>query len=159
MYYKARFDAETFGYRGNGSIEIITDTRFIPEEYEGRNIVLFGNASTNSAWNTLLSGCPVQVTNGKIRIGEKEWKGDDLGIYFIYPRFDSDFASVGVVCGTGLSGMKATYANQYFLAGPGFPDLALFRLSMLLEGYDAVECSGFFGNDWSVKKGDFVWKE
>jgi len=159
MYYKARFDAETFGYRGNGSIEIIPDTRFKPENYADRNIVLFGNASTNSAWNTLLSQCPVQVANGKIRIGEKQWKGDDLGIYFIYPRSDSDFASVGVVCGTGLPGMKATYANQYFLAGPGFPDLALFRLAMIIDGYDAVECAGFFGTDWSVEKGDFVWKE
>jgi len=159
MYYKARFDAETFGYRGNGSIEIIPDTRFEPEDYTDRNIVLFGNASTNRAWNILLSGCPVQVTNGKVRIGKKEWKGDDLGIYFIYPRFDSDFASVGIVAGTGLPGMKATYANQYFLAGPGFPDLALFRLSMLTDGYDAVEGAGFFGNDWSVENGDFVWKK
>ncbi len=158
-YYKARFDAETFGYRGNGSIDIIPDSRFKQEDYADRNIVLFGNASTNSAWNILLSGCPVQVTNGKIRIGKNEWKGDDLGIYFIYPRIDSDFASVGVVCGTGLPGMKATYGNQYFITGPGFPDLALFRLSMLLEGYNAVECAGFFGNDWSVEKGDFVWKK
>jgi pimeloyl-ACP methyl ester carboxylesterase len=159
MYYKARFDAETFGYRGNGSIEIIPDSRFKPEYYADRNIVLFGNASTNNAWNILLSGCPVQVTNGRIRIGKKEWKGDDLGIYFIYPRFDSDSASVGIVAGTGFPGIKATYANQYFLAGPGFPDLALFRLSMLIDGYDAVECAGFFGNDWSVENGEFVWKK
>ncbi len=159
MYYKARFDAETFGYRGNGSIEIIPDKQFHPGDYPDRNIVLFGNASSNSAWNTLLSGCPVQVTDGKVRIGKKEWKGDDLGIYFIYPRSDSDFTSVGIVAGTGLPGMKATYANQYFLAGPGFPDLALFRLSMLVNGYDAVEGAGFFGSDWSVENGDFVWKK
>ena len=159
MFYKARFDAETFGYRGNGSLEIIKDTDFESDIYANQNVILFGNANTNKAWKSLLPNCPVQVLNGSIRIGKKELKGDDLGIYFIWPRDDSDLASIGIVAGTGIHGLKATYANQYFLAGPGFPDLTIFRFNMLKHGYEAVECAGFFGDDWSVEKGDIIWKE
>lgn len=158
-YHKARFDAETFLYRGNGSIEIIKDTDFSLEEYPDRNVIVYGNSTINSAWKKLLPDSPVEISRDIVRIGSKEIKGSDLGCYFIYPRPDSETASVGVVAGSGLEGIKATYANQYFLAGPGFPDLTLFRADMLLKRYEGVECVGFFGNDWSVENGEFVWKE
>ena len=155
-YNKARFDAETFWYRGNGSVEIIRDVDFALDKYKDRNVVIYGNASNNAAWKKLLGDSPIQVRNGAILMGKTEYKGDDLSCYFVRPRKDSDIASVGVVAGTGDKGMKATYANQYYLAGPGFPDLMIFNANMLTEGAEAVRCAGFFGNDWSVKKGEFV---
>jgi hypothetical protein len=51
---KARFDAETFWYRGNGSIDIIPDTDFAPDHYADRNVIIYGNADNNLAWNQLL---------------------------------------------------------------------------------------------------------
>ena len=33
-----------------------------------------------------------------------------------------------------------------------------FDDSVLTEGMPAVKCAGFFGNDWSVKKGEFEWR-
>lgn len=157
-YYKARYDAEAFRYRGNGSIEIIADKQFKPEAYADRGVIIYGNADNNSVWKLLLKESPVQVTNGKIQIGNKSFTGDDLGCYFIQPRPDSEIASVGVVSGTGLQGFKAAHANQYFVAGASFPDLTVFRKDVFVKGYDAVECVGFFGNDWSVENGDFTWK-
>ena len=79
---KALFDAETFLYRGNGSIDVISDKDFIPSAYADRNVVLYGNASNNKAWNKLLKNAPIQVLKGEIRMGDKVLKGNDLGTYF-----------------------------------------------------------------------------
>lgn len=153
---KARFDAETFLYRGNGSIDVIADKDFIPSAYADRNVVLYGNASNNKAWNKLLKNAPVQVLKGEIRIGDKVLKGNDLGTYFVYPRPDSPTASVGVVAGTGIEGMKATYPNDYISGITGFPDLLIFNVDILKEGIHGIRVSGFFGNDWSVENGCFI---
>jgi pimeloyl-ACP methyl ester carboxylesterase len=153
---KAGFDAETFLYRGNGSIEVIADRDFNPNNYPDNNIVVYGNASNHRAWNLLLAHSPVQVGKGEIRFGEQILKGNDLAAYFIYPRNDSPTASVGVVAGTGVEGMKATFANNYISGITGFPDLMIFNTDMLKDGLKGVKISGFFGYDWSIEKGDFV---
>ncbi len=158
IFDKARYDAEIFWYQGNGSIEIIKDTEFDPVKYKDRNIILYGNASTNSAWETLLPDCPVQVTKKLIRIGKKEIKGSNLGIIFIYPEKDSEFASVGVVAGTGLKGIRLTGSLPYLNPGSGFPDFMVISEDYMTEGVKGVEAAGFFGNDWSVEKGEAVYK-
>jgi pimeloyl-ACP methyl ester carboxylesterase len=148
--HKARFDAETFYYRGNGSFDVIPDTEYSIGKYAGRNVILYGNRNTNSAWNLLLKDCPVQVSNGTVTAGGKTYKGNDLGIYFVYPHPQSDVHSVGVVAGTGEAGIKATMLNNYLLPITGFPDLMIFRADMLRTGLDGVEAAGFFDNSWTL---------
>jgi hypothetical protein len=58
--------------------------------------------------------------------------------------------AVGVVAGTGLKGMNAANANQYFAGGSGFPDYMIFRLDMLRDGSQAIELAGFFDNNWQM---------
>lgn len=157
-YNRARHDAETFWYRANGNMEIVRDTKFEPEVYPDRNVILYGNADNNAAWKNLLADCPIQVSDNQIRFGEKRVSGDGLGACFIYPRPDSDWASVGVVTATGVPGMKAAHANLYLQNGTTFPDVLILDQTVLSEGIKGVRCSGFFGNDWSVTKGDFVWR-
>lgn len=148
---KARFDAETFTYRGNGSFEVIADKDYTPAKYAGRNVVLYGNSQNNTAWASLLKNCPVQVRKGEITVGGKSYKGDDLGTYFIYPNPHDNTTSVGVVAGTGTAGNWATSPNNYFYQTPGFPDVMVFRAGMLKDGLPEVEAAGFFDNDWTVK--------
>jgi hypothetical protein len=153
---KARYDAETWYYRGNGAVDMVADKDFDPSKFKDRGIVLYGNASNNLAWSKLLSKCPVKVSKGKVVVGAREFTGDDLAAYFMWPREDSNFASVAVITGTGKTGMQAANANQYFAGGSGFPDLMIFSTEMLKSGFKSVKMAGFFGNDWSVDKGDFV---
>lgn len=156
-YNKAIFDAETFWYKANGSIEIIKDVDFNSAKYIDRNVIIYGNKNNNTAWNKLLKNSSIQVENGLINFGSKKLKGNQWGMYFTIPRSDSDFASIGVVTATGIKGMKATYANHYLVNGTTFPDVLLFDDSVLLDGDKAVKCAGFFGNDWSIEKGDIKW--
>ncbi|MEM9141732.1 MAG: prolyl oligopeptidase family serine peptidase [Bacteroidota bacterium] len=158
-YNKARFDAETFYYRGNGSIDVIPDTAFDLKKYPDRSVILYGNASTNGAWRLLLQDSPIQVKRNEIRVGDKTLKGSHWGTYFIRPRNDSAQAAVGVVCGTGKEGFRAVTPNRYFVSGTGFPDFMLFSPEMMDTGFDGIKAAGYFGNDWSIENGDMQWGE
>lgn len=149
-FNKARYDAETWYYRGNGAVDIIADKEYNANEYAGRNVIIYGNASTNSAWSLLLNDSPVQVTRNHVRAGANAWSGDDLAVYFTWPIKNPAVNSVGVVAGTGLKGMNAANANQYFAGGSGFPDYMIFRLDMLRDGSKAIELAGFFDNNWQM---------
>ena len=149
-YHKARYDAEVWYYRANGSVDIIADHAFDPGKYPDRGVILYGNASTNSAWNKLLKGAPIQVTRDRISFGSKVFTGDDHATYFIWPRLDSNVASVAVIAGTGLPGMRAAEANQYFAAGSGFPDYIIFSAAMLKSGAPGINATGFYTNDWTL---------
>lgn len=147
---KARFDAETWYYRGNGAVDIVADKEFNPANYPDRGVIIYGNASTNSAWTKMLAKCPIQVTRGSIRFGNKEIKGEDLGAYVMYPRADSRVASVAAISGTGLPGMHASDANQYFSGGSGFPDYMIFSSEMVKDGVKGIQHTGFYNNSWQL---------
>ncbi len=110
---KARYDAETFWYRGGGSFELVPDNEFDAAKTIGRSVILYGNADTNSAWAKLLASCPVQVNRGAVRVGDRTESGNDLAILMVYPRYGSDAATVGVVAGTGPIGMALTNRVRY----------------------------------------------
>ncbi len=153
---KARFDAETFLYRGNSSVDVVADKDLDPGMFNDRNVILYGNADNNLAWNLLLDDCPVKVNNEGIRFGEQFYEGEDLGVLFIYPRSGTDKASVGVVAGTGKPGMMAACTNEYFSGITGFPDLLMFHTGWIRDGLGGIKMSGFFGYDWSVEHGQWV---
>jgi hypothetical protein len=89
----------------------------------------------------------------------RSFNGEDHGVYFIYPRPDSDIASVGVVSATGEKGMKATFTNHYLVNGTTFPDLIIVNSNVIKDGLAGIDGAGFFGNGWSVQNGDFIWRE
>jgi len=156
---KAKFDAETFWVRGNAGIEILPDSAFDPARYKDRSVILYGNADTNAAWAKLLPGSPVEVRNGRARIGEKSYAGADYAAYFVRPRPGSDVASVGVVAWTGQAGWTAASPGQYFVSGAGYPDLLLLSAEALRSGSQGIRAVGWFGNDWSLERGDVVWND
>ena len=152
---KARFDAETFYYRGNGSIDVVPDTEYSLSKYAGRNVVVYGNRNNNSAWPLLLKDCPIQVADNEIKIDNKTCFGSDLGAYYIYPHPADDRAQIGVVAGTGPAGMRALSPNNYISGITGFPDIMVFRADILRDGLQAMELAGFFDNDWTLNGKDF----
>ena len=157
---KARYDAETFWYRGNGAADVVPDTEFDPAapETADRSVILYGNADTNAAWPGLLDG-DVGVHRGRVAIGERTMTGDDLACLFIKPRPGSDAASVAAVSGTGVRGMHLTDRLPYFVSGVGYPDLIVIGPDMLTEGTGGIRAAGFFGEDWSVGRGEIAWRE
>ncbi|MCX2480698.1 alpha/beta hydrolase-fold protein [Pedobacter sp. MC2016-15] len=147
---KARYDAETWYYRGNGAVDIIADKAYSPAQFKGRNVVLYGNSVTNGAWKLLLGDSPVQIDRMGIQAGKKTFKGDDLAINFVWPIKGTEKNSVSVIAGTGLKGLNAAFANQYLAGGSGFTDVFIYRLDMLKEGARRIEMATFFNNNWEL---------
>ena len=109
---RARFDAETFWYRGNGSVDVVPDTVFLEpsqsDNYRDRNVIIYGHAEANAAWPMLLGKSHVQVRRGQVKIGNRTVSGDDLACLFLQPRPGSERATVGVVAGSGMIGLRLT---------------------------------------------------
>jgi dienelactone hydrolase len=158
-FAKARYDAETWWYRGNGSVDVVADTAFKPGADAWRSVILYGNADTSSVWKSLLPDCPVQVHRGFVRIGERQESGLDLACTFLRPRPGGDGTCVGVVSGSGIFGMRLTDRLPYFVSGVAYPDMTLIGPEMLSSSSTGARAAGFFGNDWSVKNGEIAWRD
>ena len=179
---RARYDAEAFWYRGNGSVDVMSDTDYLrdskgenkkatlrssKDKAHGaqtiplmeRNVILFGNADLNAAWPVLLSGSPVQVRRNSIKVGQRELTGDNLACLFLQPSPRDSRALVGVVAGSGMSGLRLTERLNYFMSGGGFPDCLVIGSEMLTRGAAGLRVAGFFGQDWQVDSGEFAWRE
>jgi fermentation-respiration switch protein FrsA (DUF1100 family) len=153
---KARYDAERFWYQGNGAIEVVSDEDFDASKEPDRCVILYGNSATNAAWDALLASSPVQVTGKRVTVGERSWSGKNLGCIFVRPREGSATASVGVVSGTGIEGMRSSNRFPYMSPGIGLPDCTVFSTDILTRGDDGILLTGFFGLDWSVERGEFA---
>ena len=158
LFAKARYDSEAFWYRGNASLEVCSDKEFDPAKNNNRNVILYGNADNNGAWGALLGDSPVQVKRGVVRIGDRTIEGDDLACLFLRPRSGNDRALVGVVSGSGVPGIRLTERIPYFVSGVGVPDCIVLGSDSLTRGGDGVRAAGFFGTDWKVESGDWVWQ-
>ncbi len=166
---KARYDAETFYYRGNASLELVADVDLVARQrgrQPGRageiglpNVVVYGHAEGNAAWAFLLARSPVQAHRGRLQVGGRELAGEGLGCLFLQPHPLDPGALVGVVCGSGMPGMRVTERMPYFLSGPGFPDCLVIDAELPAKGLEGVRAAGFFGQDWQVNTGEFVWRD
>ncbi len=156
---KARFDADAFLYRANASVEVMSDVQFRGAPTAQRNVILYGNAQTNSAWAVVLTDDDIALTRGSIRLGERTLYGSDLGCIMIRPRMGSHRAAVGVVGGTGLAGMRITDRLPYFVSGIAYPDVTVFDGTTPTRGAAGIVATGFFGADWSVARGEFVFRD
>ncbi len=160
---KARFDAEVFWYRGNGSVDVVLDSAFLDpgrtDEFRHRNLIVYGHSECNAAWPALLGESPVQVRRGQVQIGQRTVTGDALACLFVRPRPGNDRGSVGVVAGSGLTGLRLTDRFPYFSSGAAYPDCLLVSEKSMTDGPAGILASGFFGGDWGVDSGEFAWKE
>ncbi|OJU65743.1 MAG: hypothetical protein BGO01_02215 [Armatimonadetes bacterium 55-13] len=154
---KARYDAETFWYRGNGSVEVVADKDFDAKKDPDRNVVLYGNETTNAAWHSLIGDGPVRVAPGNASVAGRYVSNTSTACLFVRPRPGSQIATVAVIGGTDLTGCRLTDRVPIFTSGSAIPDLLFFSPSMLEKGTAGISAAGYFGNDWGVDSGDFAY--
>lgn len=156
---KAHFDAQTFAYRANGAIEVLSDVEFIASVPRDRNVVFYGSVDTNKAWARLMSSSPVQAGRGRFRVDTRPESGDDLGYVVVRPRTGTTRYLVAAVGGTGIEGMRLTNRLRYFWAGTPYPDLLLIGPDALYGGDDGVRAAGYFGENWNVDNAEMAWRD
>lgn len=155
---KARYDGETFQYRGNGSVDVVQDSAFDPVRFHGRNVILYGNADTNTAWPKVLGANAIVVKRGSAVVGGRAVSGDDLAVLFVAPRTDDSGSLVGVVAPTGAKGAQIATRLAYFVSGVAYPDWIVIGADSALLGNQGIRGAGFYGNDWKVASGDQAWR-
>ncbi|MFI4882281.1 MAG: alpha/beta hydrolase, partial [Phycisphaerales bacterium JB064] len=157
---KARYDADTWQYRANGSVDVVPDTAFDLDDAQNadRNVIVYGCADSHRLWDALLGDAPVRVGRGRVVVGDRVLERDDLAAHFVYPRAGSETALVGVVAGSGDVGRRLADEARYFISGVGYPDWLITSSAMLEEGLEGVIGAGFFGVDWSVDLSQSAWR-
>jgi hypothetical protein len=150
MLHRVRFDAETFWYRGNGSVDCISDTQWQEMANEDRNVIVYGNASINLAWRQLLGNSPIVVERDRWTIEGKEAEQTEAAVLMVRPRADSPHALVGAIGGTSVRALRATLRLPIFSSGTGYPDYLLLSPDFLSKGNDAILATGFFNANWSL---------
>jgi len=142
---KVRYDAGAWWYRGNGNVTIVSDREFTPERYAGRNVILYGNADTNSAFRHLRPGCPIDVRRGRVDAGKTTGVGD-WGAYLVYPGAGD--VMYGVVGATSARALRMIQPARYFMSGSAVPDWVIFDETVLRKGLAGVTAAGWFSDDW-----------
>jgi pimeloyl-ACP methyl ester carboxylesterase len=155
-FARARYDAEKLWYQGNASVDVLADSEFVPSAEPDRNVVLYGNSQTHRLWKALLPNCPINVDRDRVVLGGKAVKRPDICCIFVRPRSGSDVASVGVVSGTGIEGLKLSHTVMYLEPGLGLPDCTVFTSDVQTKGDAGIILTGFFGPDWTMESGEFV---
>ncbi len=139
---KARFDSETFLYRGNASFRVMSDAQFLAEPgTEKINAVLYGNEKTNGAWAKLAN---TERLSGKL-------EGTGVAVLAIVPRRGGGGGGggdrrVGLVGGTDIAGMRLTNQLPYFVSGVGYPEWFVIGPEAALRGVRGVRSAGWFSD-------------
>lgn len=154
-YAKARFDAETFAYRGNGSVDVIPDIRLAGwsvSQLRERTVVLYGGPACNRGYSALgVTG--VEISSGGGSIDDLPFAGD-AGLMAL--RRGPGGQLVGCVAGTSLPGMRCLDRLGVFTSGTAYPDWTVATPNLLSRGYDGFRAAGSFGRDWKVDRAKSV---
>lgn len=155
LFETARYLQADWSYRAGGEVELITDEALAadPDRYGGRNVILFGNRDTNSAWGLVLgTEPPVDVSNGRATFCGAEREGSDLLALFIWPRRDEacSGALVGAFGSSGVLGARLAYEVPVFVSGVGLPDWTVIDRSVLAQGDGGAVATGYFDREWGA---------
>ncbi len=155
---RARYESAMWRYRGNGLAEVITDVDFAfgaDVEFAGRNVILFGNADTNAAWDLVFDeDSPIRARRGSMTIGRQTWERDDLAAIFVHRRLGDPHALAAAFADSGERGTRLHQALLVFVSGVGYPDYAIFSPRALTDAKTGVLAAGWFDHEWKLQKSE-----
>jgi len=174
---RARYDAQQWFYRANGQTRLMTDVAYLRGQkrpgLRDRNVVLYGNETTNTAIRSLDLFRPVRCARGRLNLDDRTWSGSNLGAAFVSP-FSFRTAPPARACApiqanrhrnlavvfadTGLLGTRLGYTAMTWVSGVGYPDYTLFDTSVLGRGDGGVLAAGWLDRRWELQPGGFLRK-
>ncbi|MBL8841086.1 MAG: prolyl oligopeptidase family serine peptidase [Planctomycetes bacterium] len=154
---RARHDAMTWWYRGNGHALLLSDVRWLQlratagEDEWLTHVILYGNRDSNAAWGALVADDAVfDARRGQLRLRDQTFAGDALAgaVVLRSPLI----GLVGLCADTGARGTRVGYALTPFISGVGYPDFTLFSAEVFTAGDGGVLAAGWFDADWRVQE-------
>ncbi len=144
---KARFDAETFWYRGNGALEVLSDRQVLahPARLGTRPLVLYGTPATNAAFGRLGRAPALGVAPGGVTVAGRLLSGEDLAVFELLRRDDAPGgAPWAAVAATGAAGRRLLDALPLFVSGIRLPDWCVLGGALADHGAPGARAAGFW---------------
>ncbi|MCX7598607.1 MAG: prolyl oligopeptidase family serine peptidase [Armatimonadetes bacterium] len=130
----------------DGKPRICDDADVTTEITDSYNLVLFGAPHENSVVARIADRLPIKFIEGGYQVGEREFRGDDLGLVFCYPNPEAPRRYVAIYAGP-LYGARLPINHKHDL----LPDFLVFRADKF--DYDNANdwiCGGFFDVAWRL---------
>ncbi len=137
------------------------DTELADADVEQFNLVLYGGPQSNSVTARVMDKLPIRVERGAVHVGDKTFRGDDVGVKFCYPNPLNEKRYVVVFAGTtwrGLYQIVNRFGN-WFHWGP-FDNRNWFDYGVFDDRTHSPEtflCFGFFDPRWQLD-GRYQWE-
>lgn len=150
--HQARLQCYAWWYRANGFVEILPDTEVTEEIIKNYNLILFGNAETNSFLKWINHKLPIRIEEGHIIVNKKILKQKNLCLVEIYPNPLNTKKFVLLYSPTSKDAEKIMGLFSTLYSGAGLPDYIVYDKSVLKYGWADVVATGFFDKDWKFSK-------
>lgn len=151
--HQARLQSYYWWIRANGYTEIIPDTEVTAKQIENYNLILFGNARTNSIINKINKKLPIHLTENKIILDQQPIEGSsDLCLMEIYPNPLNSEKFVVLYAATTKKANKYLNLFSPLYSGSGLPDFIIWGESTTKYGWAGVIAAGFFNKNWHLDK-------
>jgi len=144
----ARLQAYFWWYRANGFVRILPDTEVTREIIENYNLILFGNAVTNSVLKWINHRLPLRIEKGSVIVGDRILTQKDLCLIEIYPNPLNPEKFVLLYAPTTKKAEEIMGMFIPLYAGAGLPDFVVYDRSVLKYGWAGVKAAGFFDKNW-----------
>ena len=160
LLHQARIQALTWWIRANGMVEVLPDTDVTKETIDKYNLILFGNAQTNSLTAKIQNKLPIKILNEQVQLNisgvkhkalsVKRFSGD-LGIVFIYPNPLNPKKFILIYEGTNEKGQKLSDRFGTLYSGAGLPDFLILSDEVKQKSWAGIKAGGFFSNRWQLE--------
>lgn len=134
-----------------GRAAIKSDTLVTQEDIARHNLILFGDAESNSLIGRVAPRLPVQISEDEITLAGRSFSRPAANLLMIYPNPLNPsryvLLNVGTFWGRHL-GINHKLDHV--------PDFIVFKDIRAPDGNNEFLCAGYFGNNWQFRE-DLIW--
>ncbi len=134
--------------RANGIVKVKADSEITKEDINEYNLILFGNPQINSLIARINDQLPIKFSAGGIRVGDKTFTNEDVGMALVYPNPLNQNRYVVIVGGVSAGSMQT--AGRLRLNE--LPDYVIFDNRTLKGEKTQFVDGGFFDKHWGLTK-------
>jgi enterochelin esterase-like enzyme len=131
---------------------VVADSEVTPELMRTHHLVLYGTPGTNSVLAQIKDRLPIQVDTDGVRIGDRLFSGEGVGVKFVYPNPLAAERYVIVQAGPTLDAVNGGHNLPDFL-----PDYVVYdakttrsRPRLLFGGAQRPLAMGYFDARWRI---------
>ncbi|HEX5102413.1 MAG TPA: alpha/beta hydrolase-fold protein [Pirellulaceae bacterium] len=135
-----------------GELPVVHDRDVDPELLPLKNIILWGDADSNSVIRHLEEKLPIKFAEGKWSLGNSTFDGNRFAPVCIYPCLRPGQAPHYVVLNSGLT-FREGHDRTNSLQNPKLPDWAIIDITQPPDAFSPgrIHDAGFFDEKWQLK--------